>query len=93
MSVTRKSRSIVFTAQDDTAAGPFRLRRLSYVGASLTAGQTLTIVDPTSDSILAQHIVEDTIQNIEFNFMSHWVGGIKITAMPVSGGTVYAEIG
>ena len=55
MAITRKSRSIVMTAQDDTVTQPLRLLSLAYNGTSLTIGQRLTIVDPTSDSILADH--------------------------------------
>ena len=86
MSVTRTSRSIVFTAAADAVAEPLRLNSLQLVGTGMTAGQRLTILDRVGGSILADHYVEAANENVEFiQGGPKWVHGVYISAVPAAG--------
>jgi hypothetical protein len=85
MSVTRKSRSIVMTANGDEVTGSLRLHSLAFSGTGLTVGQQLIITESSSESVVASHYVENTVENVELNFLPRSVGGLKITAYPAAG--------
>ena len=86
MSVTRTGRSIVMTALNDAVTTSLLLDSLALVGTGMTTGQRLTIKDGNGSSIIADHYVDGTEQDIEFIISSpKWVPGLKLTAVPAGG--------
>jgi hypothetical protein len=84
MAVTRKSRTIIMTAQDDAVTGRFLVSSIVFNVAGGTAGQRLTLVE-TDGTLIADHIVEAANENPELVFSERWVDGIKVSAMPATG--------
>lgn len=84
MAVTRKSRSITFTAVNDTVTEILCLVSLALVGTGMTPGQRLTITNTAGD-IIADHYVEAANENREFLVEARTVHGLILTAVPAAG--------
>lgn len=82
------------TAQNDEVTDPLKVRKIAFSGTGLTTGQRLTITESRSASVVADHYIENAIENAEL-WLSEpaWLGGLKITAFPGSGGQVTVTLG
>jgi hypothetical protein len=88
MSVTRKGKSIVMTADADAYPGIVFITGLTFQGESLTAGDRVLLHD-TGGGVIADYIIEAALDNADL-----WAGrtqgefytGLLLEEFPASGG-------
>jgi len=86
MAVTRKSRSIQLSALNDSVDGPFKVKEIHYGGATLTAGQRITVLEEPNGSVVFDHVVEGVNEDNLVVANCGWVKGLYVTAF--SGGGI-----
>jgi hypothetical protein len=77
MSVTRNSRSIVMTANDDEVTGYIRATSISLVGTGLTVGHRMRVLE-SSGAVVADHYIEAANENVEFLPTEQGFMGLKL---------------
>lgn len=84
MAVTRNSRSIVMSADNDAIAGRFRTTSIMFTGTGLTVGQQIKVTE-TGGAIIFDGVVEATSQNLEMVTTCQWFDGIVWDVKPAAG--------
>lgn len=97
MAVTRKGRSIVFTAASDAWPAPVRAHAIRFNGTGLTVGQILVLKEgDTNGAVIARHIIEAASEDRDIWYASGdnagWVRNPFVDAFPASGGQVLIQL-